>query len=179
MNLSKNERLISKESQHWIGLLFPAMMALPSFFCLFSMSILIFTTPPPHINPQEMQDIINTSAICTCCLLTVTFFVVVHGVLNYALSKLYITSRRVVIERGVISRYFGEILYEQIETINVKQSLPGQIFGYGTVAVVGTGGTSEYVRRVSNPHQVRERINHALETARHREREKKSKKSYH
>lgn len=169
MNLLPNERLIFKESQHWIILLFPAFLSLPGFCCLFAALVMAFQSITPDLTPQQSQVIRSGPYIygsCATCFLTIALFVAIHAVLNYARSNFYITNKRVVIERGVISRYFGEIFYDQVETINVVQPFLGQFLNYGTVVVVGTGGTPEYVKRISNPHKVRERINQYLSTNR-------------
>jgi hypothetical protein len=54
-----------------------------------------------------------------------------------------LTSRRVIIKVGLISRRTIEMNLERIESIGVDQGIFGRIFGYGTITMIGTGGTKE------------------------------------
>ena len=44
-----------------------------------------------------------------------------------------------ILKQGVISRYTDEIRKDKIESIDIKQSIMGRIFGYGTINITGTG----------------------------------------
>ena len=39
----------------------------------------------------------------------------------------------------------------KVESVNVDQSILGRILGYGTITVIGTGGTREPFYRISSP----------------------------
>jgi len=40
---------------------------------------------------------------------------------------------------------------QKIESVNVEQSIMGRILGYGTVTIVGTGGTRESFTDIKRP----------------------------
>jgi hypothetical protein len=48
---------------------------------------------------------------------------------------------------------------DKVETVDVGQSIPGRVFDYGTIRIMGTGGTNEiYVRRIAAPFKLRNAI---------------------
>ena len=59
--------------------------------------------------------------------------------------------KRQIIKVGFISRRTLEMNLNKIESVNVDQSFWGRIFGYGTIVVIGTGGTKEPFAGISNP----------------------------
>ncbi len=66
-------------------------------------------------------------------------------------SEFAITTKRVIIKVGLISRRTLEMNLNKIETVNVNQSVLGRILDYGTVTIVGTGGTKESFSCISAP----------------------------
>jgi uncharacterized membrane protein YdbT with pleckstrin-like domain len=66
-------------------------------------------------------------------------------------SEFVITNKRVIIKRGLIARKTFEMNLNKIETVNVDQSIWGRIFGFGTITIVGTGGTREVFDSISKP----------------------------
>lgn len=62
-----------------------------------------------------------------------------------------ITNKRVIMKTGVISRNVFEITLPHIESVNVDQSIAGRIFNYGTVVIVGSGGTRESFSCIADP----------------------------
>ncbi len=44
---------------------------------------------------------------------------------------------------GLIRRTSVEIVLNKIESIKVDQGITGRIFDYGSIAIVGTGGTHD------------------------------------
>lgn len=80
-----------------------------------------------------------------------------------ATSEFAVTNRRVIIKVGLISRRTVELKLEKIESIGVDQSIPGRIFGYGTIVVNGTGGTHEPFRGIARPLEFRKAVHEASE----------------
>ena len=73
-------------------------------------------------------------------------------------SEFVITNMRVIIKKGWISRYTFEMNLNKIETVNVDQSFWGRIFGFGTITIVGTGGTREEAQNISKPLEFRRKF---------------------
>ena len=62
-----------------------------------------------------------------------------------------ITNKRIIAKAGAIGRRTLEMNLDKIESVGVGQSILGRILGYGTVAVIGTGGTKESFHFISRP----------------------------
>jgi uncharacterized membrane protein YdbT with pleckstrin-like domain len=66
-------------------------------------------------------------------------------------SEFVITNKRVIIKVGLISRRTLEMNLNKIETINVNQGILGRMLGYGTIVIIGSGGTKESFNGISDP----------------------------
>jgi uncharacterized membrane protein YdbT with pleckstrin-like domain len=53
-----------------------------------------------------------------------------------------VTNRRVIVQRGILSKDFDEIPVSQVRGVDVHQSFGQRILGYGTVRVSSEGGSS-------------------------------------
>ena len=85
-----------------------------------------------------------------------------------ATSEFAVTNRRVIIKVGLVSRRTVELNLEKVESIGVEQTILGRILGYGTIVVVGTGGTKEPFLRIADPMGFRRAVNEATEALRGR-----------
>jgi hypothetical protein len=47
---------------------------------------------------------------------------------------------------------------DKVESVTVDQTIPGRIFGYGTIIVRGTGSTLEPIRDITDPLTFRSHI---------------------
>lgn len=70
-------------------------------------------------------------------------------------SEFAITNRRVIIKIGLISRHVLEMNLSKVESINVDQTVMGRMLGYGTITVIGTGGTRELFHKIADPMEFR------------------------
>lgn len=70
-------------------------------------------------------------------------------------SEFAITNRRVVIKTGLIQRRTVELNIHQVESVNIEQSILGRLFDYGTVTIVGSGGTKEVFAYIERPLEFR------------------------
>jgi len=66
-------------------------------------------------------------------------------------SEFAITNKRIIIKTGLISRQTLEMNLSKIEAVNVDQSIFGRILGYGSITIIGIGGTRENFYHISNP----------------------------
>jgi len=69
-----------------------------------------------------------------------------------------ITNKRVIIKVGLIRRKTLEMNLSKIESVNVYQTILGRILGYGTIQVIGTGGTRETFAMITKPLQFRKKF---------------------
>ena len=65
-------------------------------------------------------------------------------------DEFVITNKRIIIKTGVVSRDTFEMNLNKIESVNVDQRIMGRILGYGTITVIGTGGTRQSFPDISN-----------------------------
>ena len=70
-------------------------------------------------------------------------------------SEFAITNKRIVVKLGVLTTRSLELNLQKVEGIAVEQDLTGQMFGYGTIVVTGTGGTREPFDGIEDPHEFR------------------------
>lgn len=70
---------------------------------------------------------------------------------EYVTSEFAVTNKRVIMKIGWISRQVLELNLHKIESVNVDQSLLGRLLGYGTITIIGTGGTRETFDRIAHP----------------------------
>jgi uncharacterized membrane protein YdbT with pleckstrin-like domain len=70
-------------------------------------------------------------------------------------SEFALTNKRLIIKIGLISRRTLEINLQRLESINIDQGVFGRMMGYGTVIVIGTGGTRMVYDNVANPAEFR------------------------
>jgi uncharacterized membrane protein YdbT with pleckstrin-like domain len=70
-------------------------------------------------------------------------------------SEFVITNRRIIIKTGFISRKTVEMNLSKIESVNVDQSIVGRILRYGSITIIGTGGTKETFHNIAKPIEFR------------------------
>lgn len=69
-----------------------------------------------------------------------------------------ITNKRVIIKTGLFSRKTFEMNHTKIESVNVDQGILGRILGYGSIRIVGSGGTKEVFPNIKNPLEFRKKF---------------------
>jgi len=79
-------------------------------------------------------------------------------------TEITVTSRRVFIKTGVVSRHTKEVLLAKIESVSVEESLTARLLGFGRVTIHGTGGTPEVFDRIARPHEFRRQVQIQIET---------------
>jgi len=73
-------------------------------------------------------------------------------------SEFAVTNKRVIIKVGLVRRDTLELLLNKVESIGVDQTVTGRIVGYGSIVVVGTGGTRETFRNIARPLDFRKQV---------------------
>ena len=79
------------------------------------------------------------------------FSLTIYAWLKRWLSEFVITNRRIVIKEGFIARRTFEMNLSKIETVNVDQTVMGRILNYGSITIIGTGGTKETFHNIARP----------------------------
>jgi uncharacterized membrane protein YdbT with pleckstrin-like domain len=88
--------------------------------------------------------------------LTLTTWAWTH--LRLGATEFAVTTRRVLIKAGVLQRRTVEMMLGQVEGVTVDQGVWGRIFNYGTMTVIGSGGTREAFDRIKSPLEFRRQV---------------------
>lgn len=88
---------------------------------------------------------------------------ILMGMMRRNATEMAVTNRRVVIKTGLVSRKTIEMLLGKVESIEVNETAVGRMLGYGTIVVIGTGGTPEPFRKVAHPLEFRSQVQQQIE----------------
>jgi uncharacterized membrane protein YdbT with pleckstrin-like domain len=91
-----------------------------------------------------------------------SIYLILRIVLVILTTEFALTDRRIIAKKGIIRQHSMEILLNKVESITISQPLDGRIFGYGTVTIIGSGGTQEFFRSISNPMELRKQVNNQI-----------------
>lgn len=133
-NLIKGEMVIHRATLHWIIFLWPItwlIIALPFFTQSYNVAI------------------IGVFILLIAIIQSVRAFILLKT------SEFGITDKRVIMKTGFIRRDSFEILLTKIEGIQVNQGIIERILGYGSIAIVGTGGSENPFSKISCPLEFR------------------------
>lgn len=81
-------------------------------------------------------------------------FAVIWGIMtwiNFHFSSLTIKKKQVILRTGMLVRQTIDIPLTKIETIDIRQSILGSIFRYGSLVITGTGGTRHMINFLDKP----------------------------
>lgn len=154
-SLSENEKLVYSTRPHWI-------IFTPSIATLIA-ALLIFIYLPDLIMLNEPV----WRGFTFHQLISIAFGIAggiafLSAFLFYTTSEYGVTNKRVIMKRGFIQRYSTEVFLSKIEGINIDQSFTGRILDYGSIIIVGTGGTNDYYNSVPNPVKFRKAVQQQL-----------------
>ena len=145
-HLLAGEHVIYKTRLHWILFLRPALVVVAG--------IALALVLRPVLDPPWLWMIGAALAVIGLA------WAFVHYV-ELMTSEFAVTSSRLILKVGLISRYTTELLLTKVETIGVQQGLMGRMLGYGDLTVTGTGGAREVFRRVRDPIGFRNHVQQA------------------
>lgn len=99
-------------------------------------------------------------AITSIILIGIPFLI--KAVIDNMTSEFGVTDKRVMIKTGLISRNTTETMLHKVEAINVDQGIIGRILNYGTISIIGTGGTRNEFKRIHEPLLFRNKVQEQL-----------------
>jgi len=97
--------------------------------------------------------------------LLVAFVFLLIATITYTSTELVITDRRVLAKFGFIRRITFEQNLSRIEGANLEQSIPGRIFGYGTIAIRGVGQGRTPIPQIADPLEFNRMLAMAMDAA--------------
>ena len=157
-NLVPGESVIYETRLHWIVMLGHIILGifildLPGLFLLgYAMTYKEMEATNLHL--MEAGGV---------ALLVFGSIVVLMGAIRRNATEMAVTNRRVVIKTGLTSRKTIEMLLNKVESIEVSETAFGRMLGYGTIVVIGTGGTPEPFHKVAHPLEFRSQVQQQIE----------------
>ena len=73
-------------------------------------------------------------------------------------DEFVVTNKRIIVKTGIFSRRTLGMNLNKIESVNVDQNIFGRMFGYGTITIIGTGGTREAFPNIGDAVEFRKRF---------------------
>lgn len=136
-----NEQVVYRDHQHWI-------VFLP--FVGWLIAIYLFYVYAPTV-PEVLWLIVIFAVIS-----------LLYAYISYATSLYIVTTKRVIMRTGFFSRHSLELFLKKVEGIQVQQSIFGAMLKYGTVTVIGTGGTPDSFNNINSPLKFRRMVQQAI-----------------
>lgn len=96
----------------------------------------------------------------------IALFYALGAWMRYVGAEFALTDQRVIMKLGLIRRTSLEILLDRVEGLIIEQGVAGRIFGFGSVWIVGTGGTRDPFHRIADPLGFRRAVQEQLTRAR-------------
>ena len=143
-HLLTGERVVYRSRQHWVVFTGPAL--------LFVAGLL----PLVYSRNNAMLAAASVSG------LTALIWAAARAIARLS-AEFTVTNKRVVIKLGTIRRRAIEMLLSKVEEIAVDQGVGGRVLGYGTLVIVGTGGSKEIFMLMANPLEFRRQVQEQIE----------------
>jgi uncharacterized membrane protein YdbT with pleckstrin-like domain len=159
-NLTAGETVIYETRLHWIVMVRSLMLAC----VLIAVGGFLFYAAETNgsLDPKTPQLLEVAGGVC----LIAALVVVVIGAVRRNATEMAVTNHRVVIKLGLVGRRTIEMILNKVESIEVKESSLGRVLGYGTIIVIGSGGTLEPFQRMAHPLQFRSAVQQQIEKLR-------------
>lgn len=155
--LVPGERVIYETRLHWIVMLGHLLLGLVLVGLGAFMAIWAYSHPAMTVQNRNIFYGVAAGA----GLLGIIFLIL--GAVRRNATEIGVTNRRVVIKTGLSSRRTIEMLLNKIETMEVNETGVGRMLGYGSIQIVGTGGTYERFHTISHPVELRNRVQMEIE----------------
>ena len=145
-NLMEGEAVRYRTQRHWVIYCWPAVL-LSAGLALFIASRIV---PDPHA-PDIGNWLLGVAA-------GVALLMAIPSWIERRTSEFAVTNKRVIVKVGWIKRRSLETLLSKIEAMEVIQGVWARLLGYGTIIIIGTGGTKEPFERITAPLEFRRKV---------------------
>jgi uncharacterized membrane protein YdbT with pleckstrin-like domain len=88
----------------------------------------------------------------------VAIFLLIQQWLQWWVTEIAVTDRRVIYKKGLVRRQTNEMNMDKVESVQIDQSILGRMLDYGDVTILGTGEGFETLRTISSPIELRNSI---------------------
>ncbi len=159
-SLLKGEKIVFISKPHWVVFV-PSMviMVLALLVWVFGP---VFFTASYNLNISLLRGYSFSQLIGVVAVL-IALYSFCKAFVIFNSSEYGITNRRIVMKRGFVQRNVLELFIRRLEAVNISQTIAGRLFGYGTIVVIGTGGTRDYFMDIPYPTQFRQMIQQQMD----------------
>ena len=180
-SLGDNEDIVDAAFFHWM-FLFSAAIWLLFFFGLSILTLMIGsvyyyypdlmpTQIPQAMGMLDIGHYFETFWHSHIVFRGLAFGFLVIGLLQLAgrmiviaTTEIAVTDRRLILKRGLIARNVEEMRVENIESVDLSQTLTGRLLNYGGLYVQGTGaGDIKFPAMLDKPVEFRKSVQRARE----------------
>lgn len=133
--ITPNEKLVVFAKTHWFIYTYPvvwSLLALIMFIGLY------------------MLDWLRFWYIGIIPLLPAAFFFIKAWIYRYS-TELAVTDKRVIAKFGFVRRKTIELKHSKVESLQVNQNILGRIFNFGSIKIIGSGGTTAPIPYIKDP----------------------------
>jgi uncharacterized membrane protein YdbT with pleckstrin-like domain len=144
--LQPGEKVLYSTNAHWIFFL-PAMAA-------WIVALAFFIVSRGTVNETMVLVWLSLAAIAAFAALYWTITAWFHR----WTTETDVTNLRIVHKTGFITRKTFEMSLDKVESVDVDQNIPGRLFDYGDVTIMGVGKSEEKIDTIASPLQFRNAI---------------------
>lgn len=173
-SLGPNEQLIHVGYFHWF---YDVKAIMGIVFAIITSIMVVYGTVwlQTHVNIPFLKSDIDPSAPLLTQVRSLhpgvkllAFLIFLFGLMRYAhlmitkiTTEIAVTNMRLILKRGLVARYVGEMSVDRIESVNVLQTFWGRIFDFGQLAVHGMGIGEIVLPQIAQPIEFRKAIERA------------------
>jgi uncharacterized membrane protein YdbT with pleckstrin-like domain len=146
-NLITDEVVTYRGKLHWTGLLGPVSLA--AVFMALGLAALWYAF---HSENRNLFVGIGLG------LIAIGAVPLIKASIQRRAAEFAVTNKRVIFKTGVVHRRTAEMFLSKIESVGADQSVVGRFFGYGSIVLRGTGGSTEPFEKIDKPLEFRRQI---------------------
>ena len=155
--LVPGEEVVYQTRLHWVVMLGHILFSL--VLVIAGAGLFVYLRMQTGLDMNLVRILIGFAALLA--IVGVAAFIV--GMARRNATEMAVTTRRVVIKTGLAARKTIEMLLNKVESIEVSETTGGRMLGYGTIVIIGTGGTSEPFHWMAHPLQFRSQVQQQIE----------------
>lgn len=156
--LLADEHIILATRPHWI------VFASATF--AFLLALLVLWYGPEYTISGIKIFSMQIYQVAALSVFVVGIFLLLRAYIDYETSEYGVTDKRILMKIGWIQRTSLEIFLGKVEAVLVDQTIPGRVLNYGTIIIVGTGGTRDPFYNVPDPLSFRKRVQEQIDVTR-------------
>ena len=152
--LAGDERVVKHLHPHWLTVFVPTVL----FIVVVGVASFLVAVIPNG----DAQDVLRIVVLALA--VVVLILLVIIPVLRWRTTHYVITTHRVMVRTGILSRTGKDIGLTRITDVSYTQSLWDRIIGAGTLTIESAGeGPPQVFRNIPNSDETQQLINHLVE----------------